>query len=39
MRLTADDRGFFGLLAGAVFANPFSEAREKIDAMLRGADA
>jgi DNA-binding NtrC family response regulator len=36
MRLSPDDRAFFTLLAGAVFANPFSEAREKIDAKVAG---
>jgi transcriptional regulator with AAA-type ATPase domain len=39
MRLTAPQRTFFTLLSQAVFANPFSEARERIDARVAGVPA
>jgi two-component system, NtrC family, response regulator HydG len=39
MRLTASQRAFFTLLSEAVFANPFSEARERIDARVAGVPA
>ena len=36
MRLEPAQRTFFALLSQAVFANPFSEARERIDARVAG---
>jgi len=39
LRLAAADRDFFGLVARAAFANPFTEARVALDAQLLGAAA
>ncbi len=35
-RLTDDERGFFALINRAVFANPFSQERERLDRQIAG---